>query len=240
MSFVAKPILSQLSRDFTDRFRRKVLKKDPVRPWMKPREVEIVLELMRRKKPERILEWGAGYGTIFFSREYGEFEHWVSIEHNGEWAARIRDLNTDERVSILHVEANDPVFSDPWQEGGYENFKDYIEHPVQLDQFDLILVDGRARNECLKKSGDLLRENGILVLHDANRRRYRPLPENNADECLFEDYRTLEGGLWIATRNGRVDDLMDIRRHRQVWEVFRKYGKWLEINVEAIKRDRDL
>ena len=149
-------------------------------------------------------------------------------------------MNTDDRVSILHIEANDPELSDPGQEGGYDNFKEYIEYPVQLDRFDLILVDGRARNECLKRSGDLLRGNGILVLHDANRMRYRPLPENNADECLFQDYRTLEGGLWIATRNGRVEDLIDIQRHRQVWEIYRKYGKWLEINNEGIKRDRDL
>ena len=202
-----------------------------MRPWMKPREVEIIQSLLERGRPKRILEWGAGYGTIFFSQNCKEFENWVSVEHIGEWAEKIRSMNTDPRVEIVHIEANNPVLTDPGQDGGYDNFKEYIEYPTQLEPFDLIIVDGRARTECLKKSRNLLRGNGIVILHDANRKHYRPFPTGFTDEILFEDYRTLEGGLWIASMDGAIDLLIDVSRHRQVWEVYQKYGRWLNLNV---------
>ncbi len=194
---------------------------------MKHREVEIVQELLHRFQPKRVLEWGAGYGTVFFTEGYPALERWVSVEHDREWAEEIRALNKDGRVEIIHVRANDPVLTDRFQDGTYHNFKDYIEFPVQFKPFDLVLVDGRARTECVKKGREFLDRDGILILHDANRRFYRPFSRNYADHCLFQDHRTLDGGLWIASTDRSIKDLLDYPRHRRVWEIYEKCGKWL-------------
>ena len=223
---LVRTILSQISQDFSLRFRKNILRQDPFLPWMKPREIEVFQDLFQRFQPRRILEWGAGYGTLFFSRICPPFEVWLSIEHHQPWFEKIGALNTDSRVEIVNVKPNDPILTDRFQDGNYRNFKDYIEFPANLDPFDLIIVDGRARMECLKRCRDFLNGRGVVILHDANRRHYRTFPGGFADNCLFQDYRTLEGGLWIASQDRTMEDLIDLGRHRQVWRVYQKFWKW--------------
>ena len=100
---VTKVVLAQINQDLRYRFYRRILGRDPVWPWMKPREVEIVLDLLRQLRPKRILEWGAGYGTLYFTRAYSEFDTWLSIEHLQEWAGKLDGWNPDpeSRSSIL-------------------------------------------------------------------------------------------------------------------------------------------
>lgn len=227
MAGLTKTILSHLWQEFCTRFQRRVLKKSPLKPWMRPREVEIIQELLERAQPQRVLEWGAGYGTIFFAEGSASLEHWVSLEHDGVWAREIGALNKDSRVEIVHVKANDPVLTDRFRDGTYHNFKDYIEYPERLKPFDLVLVDGRARTDCMERARNYLKEDGILILHDANRSWYRTYPRHYADHCLFQDHRTEEGGLWIASLKRPVKDLVDYPRHRKVWRFFEKLGNLL-------------
>ena len=112
----ARIVLSQIVQDLRYRFDRRALRRNPVWPLMKPREVEIIMDLLRRLRPRRVLEWGSGYGTLYFTRRYSEFEAWLSIEHSEEWAARIRHLNTDPRVEIVSVETG-------------EGLSGYVEYP---------------------------------------------------------------------------------------------------------------
>jgi len=49
----------------------------------------------------------------------------------------------------------------------------YVAFPATLNQqFDFVLVDGRARCFCLKAGWELLRPGGVIVLHDAQRTQY--------------------------------------------------------------------
>jgi radical SAM superfamily enzyme YgiQ (UPF0313 family)/2-polyprenyl-3-methyl-5-hydroxy-6-metoxy-1,4-benzoquinol methylase len=53
------------------------------------------------------------------------------------------------------------------EEGGFHNFRRYILHGARLgDYFDLILVGGRARVECLTVGWDRLSDSGVMLLHD--------------------------------------------------------------------------
>jgi len=58
----------------------------------------------------------------------------------------------------------------PILDGLYAEFADYVSVPLE-GQFDVILVDGRARTSCLKRihHDDLLAPGGVLFLHDAHR-----------------------------------------------------------------------
>lgn len=197
---------------------------------MKPRETEIILDLLRRLKPKRILEWGTGYGTLYFASMYPSFESWVSIEHLCGWARKIDSLKTHPRLQIIHVDAcnNSGWRSALIPDGSYGDFADYIEYPALLEPFDLILVDGRARVACLEKAPHYLNGAGATVLHDANRSLYHPLPTDFSDSVLFQDYR-VEGGLWIGTQKQPILELIDLPRHLAVWEFYRNYGKQINL-----------
>ena len=57
---------SQVGRDVWDRVRRKVLRIEVLRPWMRHRELDVLVDLLVHLQPRRCLEWGAGYSTAFF------------------------------------------------------------------------------------------------------------------------------------------------------------------------------
>ena len=202
---VTKTVTSQIMQDLRHRLSRRILGRDPVWPYMKPREVEIVLDLLCQLRPKRILEWGAGYGTLYFTRRYSEFDAWVSIEHTEEWARRVRGLNTDSRVEIVTPE-------------------NYVEYPAARGAFDLILVDGLERNLCLQRSPQYLTGDGVVILHDAGRRGYHPPRGWWSDSRYFLDYRK-EGGLWIASRRAPLEEVLDLPHHTAVWRFFGRYGR---------------
>lgn len=52
--------------------------------------------------------------------------------------------------------------------------RSYVAFPETLGmRFDLVFVDGRARNFCMPVGLDLLEPGGVLLLHDAQRTEYR-------------------------------------------------------------------
>lgn len=226
-------ILSQIGQDLRHRVCRRLLGRDPVWPWMKPREIEVMVDLLESLRPRRVLEWGAGYGTIYFTRSYSGFETWLSIEHIEHWAIELNRMIKDPRVEVVHVEASYPRGSElapvsSSHDGSYGDFKDYIEYPTTLEAFDLIIVDGRARLACLKKAVSYLNGRGVLILHDASRSQYHPLPAGYADSFFFRDYRA-EGGLWIASQDKAVAELIDLPRHRSVWKFYRRFGRQINL-----------
>lgn len=232
-SNTARVVLSQIKEDLRHRFGRRLPGEDPVRPWMKPREVEIVLDLLAKLRPRRVLEWGAGSGTLYFTRACSGFDTWLSIEHVEHWAEKLNDMIDDPRVEVVHVEAADPGLPDGkpvhhGQDGSYGEFREYVEYPATREAFDLILVDGRARSACLERGLSYLNGRGVLVLHDACRAQYHPLPAGFADSLLFRDYRT-EGGLWIASQDKAVAELIDLPRHLPVWGFYRRFGRLINL-----------
>jgi tRNA A58 N-methylase Trm61 len=58
----------------------------------------------------------------------------------------------------------------PLEDSKYSNWP--IFHKEK--DFDLIFVDGRERIECLKTASKIISSNGIILLHDSNRPKYKP------------------------------------------------------------------
>jgi len=61
-------ILTQMYREYKDKIVETVIKRRITKPWMKYREIEIIEEILKNLQPQRVLEWGAGYSTLYFPK----------------------------------------------------------------------------------------------------------------------------------------------------------------------------
>lgn len=143
-----------------------------VRPSMDPFEIEAITHLLRSfVKPVRALEWGSGVSTVFFSQRLPNGSRWDSIEHVLAWHKVMTDVMAAySRPSVqVHLVLPDGEYGEH-EEGGFHNFRSYILKAARIaEKFELVLVDGRARVECVAVAWDLLTRDGVMILHDAQR-----------------------------------------------------------------------
>ena len=216
--------LDQAVREYRDKVLERVLRKEVRKPWMKYREIRVMEDLLAGLRPLRALEWGAGYGTSHFSRLLPQGGEWIAIEHDAAWADRIR-ASAPANVSVHAVLPE----RDPWAPGDGDgtlgDFRDYVEYPTRLGEFDFILVDGRAREACLRQARHLLAPGGVVVLHDANRDFLRRAWGLFPRQLLFQDYRRYSGGLWIGSVDRDLAPLINLPRHRRIWRLYNALGR---------------
>ncbi len=102
----------------------------------------------------RILEYGCGSSTLWFSDKVREI---VSIEHDKSWFNAVGQ-NTPSNAKLILKE---------------NNREDYalLEHK-EYGLFELVIVDGLFRNECLVNSLNLLTDDGVVILDNSEREEY--------------------------------------------------------------------
>ncbi len=127
---------------------------DPV-PWMNYSMVDFVRE--RLNDSVDVFEFGSGYSTCFFAKYCRSV---TSVEYNPGWLARVRAMVPDNaRVLQQHEDVDG----------------DYCRSIAgQQRSFDLVVVDGRDRVNCVRQSVDHLTRGGVILLDDTERERYRP------------------------------------------------------------------
>jgi predicted O-methyltransferase YrrM len=220
--------LDQAVREYRDKVVERLLHKEVRKPWMKYREIGIMEDLLGSLRPRRALEWGAGYGTSHFSRLLPPYGEWIAVEHDIEWADRIR-REAPENVRVYAVPSNNDKWDSASGDGSYADFCNYVEFPAQFGDYDFILVDGRAREACLRQARYLLAEGGVVVLHDANRDfLHKPL-DLFPRQIFFQDYRRYSGGIWIGSVDRDISSLLDLGRHRRVWSLYNSLGRRLRL-----------
>jgi predicted O-methyltransferase YrrM len=153
----------------------------PYTPEMWLSEIDYIektlVELAQSKEALNILEWGSGNSTIFFAkflRQKGISFKWVAIEHFIPWyekiLAMLEENNLSDDVSCF---LKSPTLETDKNVQETLDLDEYIKFPATLDtKFDFVIVDGRKRKECLEKASTILSQNGIAVLHDAEREWY--------------------------------------------------------------------
>jgi SAM-dependent methyltransferase len=150
-------------------------------------------------KPTTSLEWGSGNSTLYFSAHAPPGSEWISIEHDAEWAvqtrAMINEFGTD-KICLYHV-PNISAWHEGMDDGNYDSFRDYIFFPSTLEKkFQWILIDGRARIECMKIGWMLLDYGGIMILHDAQRTQYsRGIPSDSFFLKIINPLINIEGNI---------------------------------------------
>jgi len=225
----AATLLAQVGRDLRARARRKLLREDVRQPWMRCRELDVLDELLASLAPRRCLEWGAGYSTLYFPERLDAGATWLAVEHDRDWSRRIAALVVRHGTTVAHVPADRQPWSDPEGEGTLADLAAYVAYPAGRGPFDFILVDGRARPACWERAPSLLAPGGVIVLHDANRERYRPLLESPLTRLVLRDRRRTAGGLAIATPRPSLAGLVDAERQRRLWSAYRALGRVIHL-----------
>jgi predicted O-methyltransferase YrrM len=173
-------------------------------PSMLPKESILLEELVRRLLPKDCLEWGSGQSTVHFSSILPKGGHWHSIEHDERWFRYIRGSLRDPTHHHL-VGPNRHPWTDANNDGALEDLRDYVGFPRTLGKrFDLILIDGRAREHCLRVSSELLSERGLVVVHDAVRGYYFNENVKAFRYRLFMLDGRGRGGFWFASNEREV------------------------------------
>jgi protein-L-isoaspartate O-methyltransferase len=119
-------------------------------------------------KKTKVLEYGSGQST----KEIAEIcDSIVSIEHQKEWY----DINNQNKSDNCKLVLKEPDL--PYVEGTtcgtYEEFKSYVESPIEFGPYDVILIDGRARVACASICDKLSHKDTIIFIHDFTRVEYQ-------------------------------------------------------------------
>ena len=99
-----------------------------------------------------VFEFGSGNSSFWWAKHTSKV---ISCEHNPIWIEKIKPLPDNVEIFYKNLDTD---YTDFIQE--YENF------------FDIIIIDGRKRNECIKNCLNSLKKNGIIILDNSERIKY--------------------------------------------------------------------
>lgn len=126
----------------------------------------------------RVFEYGSGASSVWLGRRAAEVH---SVEHHAGFAGVMRRVLAQadlESVVTLH-EVGPTRSAEPVVPSGRrgEEGRDYAAYVASIDdvpgEFDLVVVDGRARVACMQAAARRLAPGGIILFDDTQRPRYR-------------------------------------------------------------------
>lgn len=159
-------------------------------PWMTYDAVDFLSATCRPGMS--VFEWGSGGSTLFFASRCKQVH---TVEHDPDWKdflnKKIEELDL-KNVSIQEI-AGKPIAD--FNERDYRNpddfvskdkksaglsFEDYVKaiDTFPEEYFDLVVVDGRVRNCCVKRAIPHVKKGGYLIVDNTDRSYYlAPFPE---------------------------------------------------------------
>jgi len=99
---------------------------------------------------KKVLEYGAGLSTIWWGHKA---KHVTSVESNREWYDKIAALKP----------SNVSMHFKPVNEGDQENKNIYVEAYDPLIRYDIVVVDGILRYECIMEALKMERPVTLIV-----------------------------------------------------------------------------
>jgi len=103
-----------------------------------------------------LLEYGSGNSTMFYAARVKSVQ---TVEHNKEWFTIVsKQLPSNVDIRFIDLETG----------GAYSQYGRQFPNT-----FDIVIVDGRDRVNCLKNSIDSLTSRGVMILDDSERERYK-------------------------------------------------------------------
>lgn len=127
-------------------------------PWLAPEVINFIKDFLAKASDPKILEFGAGCSTVFFTTMMLPSSQLISIEHSPIWFESVQNY------LIAHeLQADLRLVTNNYYEVCYQFPKNY---------FDLILLDGKDRMACLQAVRDngILKPGGVVILDDAQMR----------------------------------------------------------------------
>jgi predicted O-methyltransferase YrrM len=139
---------------------KRYMRENPTVPWFVPAAVPFLETIVR---PEMaVFEWGSGRSTVWLALRGARV---VSVEIDAKWAEwvtkTLADRNLSQLVDLRLTAATGDSYADIVRSCGL--------------RFDLVIVDGGYRLECLKAIGHAVKSDGVIVVDNADREDLRPL-----------------------------------------------------------------
>ncbi len=147
-------------------------------PWVSEKAKKWLVSFL---KPNMVIfEYGSGGSTIFFARRVKKiisveyqlswfFGVWIALWGRGIFNFKLHLSTPEKGVKIKQ----DYMSSDP--NINSFSFKKFVMTIDQYtdDYFDLVFIDGRARNSCIKHAIPKVKNGGYILLDDSDRKSYQ-------------------------------------------------------------------
>lgn len=156
-------------------------------PWISYDAADLLKEMLT-ERPCDVLEFGSGMSTLWFAHRTRRL---CSIEHDPLWYAEVKRRLGLKRPSarIEYLLAEDSAT--------YSSFK-----ASSHERFDLILVDGPWRADCLLKHMHLIKKGGIIYLDNTD-------AESSSGEPGEIDLATQRLQQFIKEKQGTMERFTD-------------------------------
>lgn len=175
-------------------------KKEPVDmdgkpiPWSSFSYVEFIRK--RLNKDMDVFEFGCGNSTLFYSKFVNKI---FAVEHDKRWYDVI-NKKIPENV-VLYLKS---------LETG-----EYFDYLCELKRkFHIIVIDGRERIKCVKYSVRYLHNNGVIILDDSERKKYKKifdfLRDKGFKELTFSGLTPLQTNIKSTTVFYKNKNCLDI------------------------------
>lgn len=153
---------------------------DPI-PWMNYSFIDFLEP--RINSSMKVFEYGSGYSTLYLSDKVHSI---TSIEFDKSWFEKMKgNLNEKDNCEVIYR-------PDP------ENYNVAIKE-FNENYFDVIIVDGRDRKECVKHIIPYLSDGGVVILDDSWKSKFDEVFElfkkNGFKELSFTGLKA--GGLIV-------------------------------------------
>lgn len=122
-------------------------------PWFTYPAIEFINSRLSKKL--KVFEFGSGNSSLYLSMRVSFV---YSVEHDKNWFNTLSIVDDNLKLKLTSPDSPE-IYTKPLEE---------------LDsKFDIIIIDGLYRNECIKKSIEYLSEKGIIILDYSEREEYK-------------------------------------------------------------------
>lgn len=126
---------------------------DPI-PWLTYSSIKFIEK--RLKKKFNVFEYGCGNSTIWFANKVHSI---TSVEHDKLWLSKVKNTLPDNAV-VYYYELN--------------SNNDYAKSISETSKkFNVVIIDGRERNECVRFCLDYLTDDGIIIFDNTQENEYK-------------------------------------------------------------------
>ncbi|HXH77522.1 MAG TPA: class I SAM-dependent methyltransferase [Nocardioides sp.] len=169
-------------------------------PWWTFDSADQVAAHLHAHPGARVFEWGSGASTLWLAARAGSVH---SVEHHAGWADELTSrlpANVTLQVVEPRVAATPRV---PSAKPGHDGL-DFADYVAAIDgvggTFDVVVIDGRAREACLARAVERLSPDGLIVFDNVDRRRYLEAIDTLGHRLVMTMTRGLTPALPYPTR----------------------------------------
>jgi hypothetical protein len=138
-------------------------------PWVTYSFIEFIKKRLNHLLT--IFEYGSGNSTLFYANKTAGV---TVVEHDKDWYERLKSL-IPSNVTLLYNELDyNGIYCRAVKRTG--------------KKYDIIIVDGRDRVNCIKNSLTALKKNGVIILDDSERDAY----QDGIKFLIKQKFKTIE------------------------------------------------